>query len=120
LITNVPTNAEEIENGTNSAASQSSASSPFSKLKGFKIGQINIASLVKHYHELLVYMQSKCFDILTVNETRLDKSVCDYEVEIPGYDIINLASQGLYTSARATAKTLVDTGHVTTQILGGI
>jgi hypothetical protein len=32
----------------------------------------------------------------------------------------NLASQGLYTSARATAKTLVDTGHVTTQILGGI
>jgi hypothetical protein len=88
LITNVPTNAEEIENGTNSAASQSSASSPFSKLKGFKIGQINIASLVKHYHELLLYMQSKCFDILTVNETRLDKSVCDYEVEIPGYDII--------------------------------
>jgi hypothetical protein len=33
---------------------------------------------------------------------------------------LNLASQGLYTSARATAKTLVDTGHVTTQILGGI
>jgi exonuclease III len=35
-------------------------------------------------------MQSKCFDILTVNETRLDKSVCDYEVEIPVYDIIRL------------------------------
>ena len=35
-------------------------------------------------------MQSKCFDILTVNETRLDKSVRDYEVEIPGYDIIRL------------------------------
>ena len=35
-------------------------------------------------------MQSKCFDILTVNETGLDKSVCDYEVEIPGYDIIRL------------------------------
>jgi hypothetical protein len=30
-----------------------------------------------------------------------------------GVNIVNLASQGLYTSARATAKTLVDTGHVT-------
>jgi hypothetical protein len=33
-------------------------------------------------------MQSKCFDILTVNETRLDKSVCDYEVEIPAAMIL--------------------------------
>ena len=51
---------------------ESSASFPFSKLKGFKIGQINIASLVKHHDELLVYMQSKSLDVLTVNETRLD------------------------------------------------
>ena len=69
---------------------ESSASFPFSKLKGFKIGQINIASLVKHHDELLVYMQSKSLDVLTVNETRLDLSVLDCEVEIPGYDIVRL------------------------------
>ena len=69
---------------------ESSASFPFSKLKGFKIGQINIASLVKHHDELLVYMQSKSLDVLTVNETRLDISVLDCEVETPGYDIVRL------------------------------
>ena len=82
---------KDPENITNSAKiDKSGASSPFSKLKGFKICQINIASLVKHYNELLVYMQSKSFDILTVNETRLDNSVHNFEVEIPGYDIVRL------------------------------
>ena len=33
-------------------------------------------------------MQNKSFDILTLNETRLDDSVLDCEVEIPGYDIL--------------------------------
>ena len=42
---------------------------------------------MRHHSELLVYMQNKPFDILTLNETRLDDSVLDCEVEIPGYDI---------------------------------
>ena len=37
-----------------------------------------------------VYMQSKSLDVLTVNETRLDISVFDCEVEIPGYHIVRL------------------------------
>ena len=49
--------------------------SPFSKLGGFKVAQLNIASLPKHHSELLVCMQNKPFDILTLNETRLDDSV---------------------------------------------
>ena len=43
---------------------------------------------MRHHSELLVYMQNKPFDILTLNETRLDDSVLDCEVEIPGYDIL--------------------------------
>ena len=31
-------------------------------------------------------MQDKPFDILTLNETRLDNSISDSEVKIPGYD----------------------------------
>ena len=89
-ITDVPINVEGDKNSTDSAMLESSASFSFSKLKGFKIGQINIASLVKHHHELLVYMQSKSLDVFTVNETRLDISVLDCEVEIPGYDIVRL------------------------------
>ena len=83
-------NTEGNENSTNSVITESRASSPFSKLKGFKIGHINIASLVKHHNELLVSKQSKSLDVSTVNETGLDKSVSDCKVGIPGYDIVGL------------------------------
>ena len=33
-------------------------------------------------------MQDKPFDILTLNETRLDSIVLDCEIGIPGYDVI--------------------------------
>ena len=33
-------------------------------------------------------MRDEPFDILTLNETRLDNSILDCEVQIPGYDII--------------------------------
>ena len=33
-------------------------------------------------------MRDEPFDILTLNETRLDSSILDCEVQIPGYDII--------------------------------
>ena len=33
-------------------------------------------------------MQNKLFDIITLNETRLDSSVVNGEIEIPGYDIV--------------------------------
>ncbi len=35
------------------------------KLKGFKVAQLNIASLPKHYEELFIYMRDEPFDILT-------------------------------------------------------
>ena len=44
--------------------------------------------MIKHYDELLLYMQNKHFDIITLNETRLDSSVLNGEIEIPGYDIV--------------------------------
>ncbi len=49
------------------------------KLKGFKVAQLNIASLPKHYEELFIYMRDEPFDIglLTLNETRLDSTFLD-------------------------------------------
>ena len=43
---------------------------------------------MKHFDELLIYMQDKPFVVLTLNETQLDNSISDSEVKIPGYDIV--------------------------------
>ena len=40
---------------------------------------------MKHFDELLIYMQD---NLLTLNEMRLDNSISDSEVKIPGYDIV--------------------------------
>ena len=53
-------------------------------LKGFRIGHLNINSLVKHVDELRIYMEDKPFDILSINESRLDDSVNLNTVNIQG------------------------------------
>ena len=52
-----------------------------------KIGNLNVVSLRRHLNELHVVMDSNQFDILGLNETRLDKGILDSEVRIDGYDI---------------------------------
>ena len=56
-------------------------------LKGFKIaalGPLNITSLTKHIDELKVVMLDQPFDILAINETRLDSSVTSAEIALVG------------------------------------
>ena len=60
----------------------------YRKLNGFKIGHLNIASLFKHIEELRIFMQNQTFDILSINETRLDNTISNDEVKITGYDLI--------------------------------
>ena len=48
-----------------------------SQTRGFKMGSLNIASLVKHFDELQVFMEEEPFDVLAINETRLDSSILD-------------------------------------------
>jgi len=57
-------------------------------LKGFRIGHINIASLTKYIDQLQIYLQKEPFDILSVNETRLDEHIIDSIVNINGYSIV--------------------------------
>ena len=56
-------------------------------LKGFRIGHLNITLLVKHVDELRIYMEDKPFDILSINESRLDDTVNLNTVDIQGYKI---------------------------------
>ena len=51
---------------------------------------LNINSLVSHIDDLRIFMsQSKGIDILAINETKLDSTIKDNEVHLPGYDVIH-------------------------------
>ena len=44
-------------------------------MKGFKMGHLNIRSLVKNIDQLRIYLSNKKYNILSVNETMLDSSI---------------------------------------------
>ena len=58
------------------------------KLKGFRVGHVNIASLIKYIDQLRFYLYHKPLDILSVNETRLDGSIDNCVIKIEGYNLI--------------------------------
>jgi hypothetical protein len=49
---------------------------------------LNIVSLPKHVDELRISRLFLHFDLLALNETRLDSSISDGLVKIRGYDIV--------------------------------
>jgi len=55
---------------------------------GIKMACLNINSLVKHVDELRVFLAEFSFDILAINETKLDESIKSSELHIPGYEFI--------------------------------
>ena len=59
-----------------------------SKIRGFKIGSLNINSLSKHIDELQVFMKDGIFDVLAINETKLDLFDPDSLIDLPGYTCI--------------------------------
>jgi hypothetical protein len=56
--------------------------------RGFKIALLNIVSLPNHVDELRISKLFLHFDLLALNETRLDSSISDGLVKIRGYDIV--------------------------------
>ncbi len=51
---------------------------------GFKIGHVNIRSLVKNIDQLRIYLSNQQYDIICINETWLDidDKINNYEVSI--------------------------------------
>ena len=76
------------EGDASKKSSKTKINSHYPKLKGFKVGHLNIASLPKHIEELKIFLNEISFDILCINETRLNNSIENRLVEIPGYDIV--------------------------------
>ena len=58
------------------------------KIKGFKIACININSLHKHIDKIRFILISSPFDVLAINESKLDHSITDGEIHIAGCVII--------------------------------
>ncbi len=58
------------------------------KLKGFTIAHLNIRSLVKNIDQFRLYLHKQQFDVICINETRLDATVPSHEVGINGYEIV--------------------------------
>ena len=56
--------------------------------RGLVIASLNINSLLSHIDELRVFMSSSKVDILQINESKLDSTVHDDEVYIPGFEIV--------------------------------
>ena len=49
---------------------------------------LNINSLVKHVDELRVFLAEFSFDILAINETKLDESIKSSKLNIPCHEFI--------------------------------
>ena len=65
--------------------------SEFSKLpssRGLKICHLNVRSLLRKLYEVKLLVQESPFDILTISETWLNKSISDSEVLLSGYSIV--------------------------------
>ena len=56
-------------------------------LKGFRIAHLNITSIPKYIEQLRLYLSNKPVDVFTINETRLDESISNVEVNIQGYNL---------------------------------
>ena len=52
------------------------------------MASLNINSLLAHIDEFRVFMNESDIDIISVNETKLDSTINDNEVYIPGYEIV--------------------------------
>ena len=53
-----------------------------------RIASLNINGLSTHVDELRVYLATNDIDILAINETKLDESIREGEVNICGYDSV--------------------------------
>ena len=56
--------------------------------KGLVMASLNINSLLAHIGELKIFISTNIVDVLAINETKLDSTIDNQEVNLPGYEII--------------------------------
>ena len=53
-----------------------------------KVASLNVNSLLKHIDEIRLMLSNHVFDILAINESKIDPSIPDSEINIPSYKSI--------------------------------
>ena len=56
--------------------------------RGFKMASLNITSFTKHIDKLRILLANHPLDVISINETRLDKGILNSEIYIPRYEIV--------------------------------
>ena len=60
-----------------------------SKSKGFKIMSLNIYTLLKHLDELRILVDQEMPHVIGINETKIDFSISDTDIQIEGYRVVH-------------------------------
>ena len=63
-----------------------STTNPFGR--GFVMAALNINSLLAHLDDLKVFVLDSKIDVLAINETKIDSSVNDNEIYLPGFEVV--------------------------------
>ena len=58
------------------------------KLKGLKITSLIVNSVLKHLDEVRHFLFKFPFDIFAINESKIDDLITDWEISIPGFNLI--------------------------------
>ena len=59
-----------------------------SKARGFKIMSLNIYTLLKHLDELRILVDQEMPHVIGINETKIDSSISDTDIQIEGYRVV--------------------------------
>ena len=81
----------DIEIDTNSTAIYESieVNNPYNIFgKGLVMASLNVNSLLAHIDELKIFTSANALDVFIINKTKLDSTIDNQEVNIPGYEII--------------------------------
>ena len=70
---------------TNNKDNQSTIN-PFGR--GFVMVALNINSLLAHFDDLKFFVLNSKIDVLAINETKIDSSVNDNEIHLPGFEVV--------------------------------
>ena len=90
-LDNLPKQVEYINDQSNEIPSAKSVNFSYHFLprkRGFKLAALNVNKLSTHIEELKILLGENPIDVLAINETKLDDSISDNEVYIPGYEIV--------------------------------
>ena len=55
--------------------------------RGFVMAALNINSLLAHWDDLKFFVLDSKIDLLAINETKIDSSVNDNEIYLPGFEV---------------------------------